>query len=147
MVELSEYLMTEVISVSLLSLVYSVKRTGAKTVPCSAPVDVQSLDESTDWKRTDWVLLSEKCTIQSVNLGSTCITFKCFYSILIYHCHMLSTFSLICLHTYFLSPHPSFLFLISLRINEHALVYMYIHTYARTPTWSAHAQSEAPVPA
>ena len=52
-------------------LVYSVKRTGAKTVPCGAPVEVQSWDESTDCKRTDWVLFSKKCTIESVNLGST----------------------------------------------------------------------------
>ena len=36
-------------------------------MPCGAPVDVPSWDESTDWKRTDWVL----CIIQSVNLGST----------------------------------------------------------------------------
>ena len=55
----------------LQSLVYSVKRTGAKTVPCGAPVEVQSWDESTDWKWTDWVLFSKKCTIQSANLGST----------------------------------------------------------------------------
>ena len=71
MVELSEYLMTGVISVPLQSLVYSVKRTGAKTIPCGAPVDLQSWDESKDWKRTDWVLFSKNCTIQSVNLGST----------------------------------------------------------------------------
>ena len=70
MAESSEYLMTGVMSMPLQSLVYSVKRTGAKTVPCGAPVDVQSWDESTDWKRTDWVLFSEKCTTQSVNLGS-----------------------------------------------------------------------------
>ena len=70
MAESSEYLMTEVISVPLQSLVYSVKRTGTKTVPCDAPVDIQSWDKSTDWKRTDWSLFSKKCTIQSVNLGS-----------------------------------------------------------------------------
>ena len=55
---------------TLQSLVNSVKRTGAKTVPCGAPVDVQSWDESTDWIRTDWVLFSKKYTIQSVNLES-----------------------------------------------------------------------------
>ena len=71
MTESPEYLMRGVISVPLQSLVYSVKRTGAKTVPCGAPVDVQSWDESTDWKRTNWVLFSKKCTIQNVNLGST----------------------------------------------------------------------------
>ena len=43
----------------LQSLVYSVKRTGAKTVPCGAPVEVQSWDKSTDWKRMDWVLFSK----------------------------------------------------------------------------------------
>ena len=48
MAESSEYLMTGIVSVPLQSLVYSVKRTGAKTVPCGAPVDVQSRDESTD---------------------------------------------------------------------------------------------------
>ena len=63
--------MTGVISVPLQSLVYSVKRTGAKTVPCGAPVEAQNWDESTDWKRTDRVLFSKKGTIQSVNLGST----------------------------------------------------------------------------
>ena len=64
--------MTGIISVPLQSLVYSVKRTGAKTVSCGAPVEVQSWDERTDWKRTDRALFSKKCTIQSVvNLGST----------------------------------------------------------------------------
>ena len=62
--------MTEVIPVPLQSLVYSVKRTGAKTVPCCAPVDVHSWDGSTDWKQIYWVIFSNKCTIQSVNLRS-----------------------------------------------------------------------------
>ena len=48
MAELSEYLMTGVIYVPLQSLVYSVKRTGAQTVPYGAPVEVQSWDEVTD---------------------------------------------------------------------------------------------------
>ena len=60
MAESFEYLMTGVISVPLQSIVSNIKRTGAKTVPCGAPVDVQSWDESTNWKRTDWVLFSKK---------------------------------------------------------------------------------------
>ena len=71
MAELSEYLITGVISVPLQSFVYNVKRTGAKTVPCGAPVGVYSRDESTDRKRTDWDLFKKKFTIQSINLGST----------------------------------------------------------------------------
>ena len=62
--------MTEVIPVPLQSLAYSVNRTGAKTVPCCAPVDVHSWDGSTDWKQIDWVIFSKKCTNQSVNLRS-----------------------------------------------------------------------------
>ena len=54
----------------LQSLVYSVKRTGDKTVPCGAPVNVQSWDGSTNLKRTDWVLFNKKCIIQTVDLGS-----------------------------------------------------------------------------
>ena len=71
MAESFDYLIMGVIFVPLQTSVYSVKRSGVKVAPCGAPVEVYSWDESTDWKRTDWVILSKKRTIQGVNLGST----------------------------------------------------------------------------
>ena len=65
----SEYFVKIVSSVPVQSFVYSVKRTGDKTLPCGTPFEMDRSPDNTPSNRTNCFLWHKKLIIQLTNYG------------------------------------------------------------------------------